>query len=86
MTKTAGFAKKFAAMEKTLMVRAALLLSLICFPGVQLQATDYFVNVYPNGHGLLTSESEEVAVGSDVDKIFNEGWRGGNVLADEVSS
>src|SRR5882724_6344115 len=35
-------------MCKTLMVRMALFLSFICFPGVRLNAADYFVNVYYN--------------------------------------
>ena len=36
--------------------------------------------------GLLSTKSEEMAVGSDVHQIFHEGWCGGNFLADDVSS
>lgn len=35
---------------------------------------------------LLTSKSKQVALGSDVHKIFGEGWCRGNFLADNVSS
>jgi hypothetical protein len=35
---------------------------------------------------LLTSESEEMAVGSDVHEITNEGRSGGNFLADKIAS
>src|SRR3954470_18833765 len=37
-------------MNKTLVVRAALFLSLVFFPGVRLQATSYIVNVYPSSY------------------------------------
>src|SRR6188508_3486896 len=50
-------------MRRTITLRTALLLSVLCFPPVPLKAADHFVDIYSNGY---EPQNKQIAPGDTV--------------------